>query len=197
MSEAELDLLYIATDLKQYHFCPRITYYEKCLPDFRPETYMMLAGEEAHERERARAVRRTLQAYRLVEGERRFDVSLRSLKLGLAGKIDEVVLAPGELPQAYPVDYKLIERVQDQHRCQLAAYALLLEEEWQVGVERGFIYLIPRRRAIEVIIDAALRKMVYTTLAEIRAIAERETLPPPPNGRRCQTCEFRRVCNDV
>lgn len=193
----ERDLLYIATDLKQYHFCPRITYYEKCLPDFRPQTYMMLAGREAHEREQARALRRTLHAYRLVEGERHFDVHLRSLTLGLAGKIDEVVLAPGDPPRAYPVDYKLTPQVQDQHRCQLAAYGLLLEEEWQVTVERGFIYLIPRRKAVEVIIDAPLREMVSHTLADIRAIAEREVLPPPPASRHpCQTCEFRRVCND-
>ncbi len=193
-----LDLLYIATDLKQYHFCPRITYYEKCLPDFRPETYSMLAGEEAHEREHTRALRRTLRAYHLVEGERHFDIHLRSLEMGLAGKIDEVVLAPGEPPRAYPVDYKLTERVQDQHRCQLAAYALLLEEQWRVVVEKGFVYLIPRRRAVEVLIDAALRESVYNTLLDIRFIAETETLPAPPASRRpCRTCEFRRVCNDI
>lgn len=197
MSEDELDLLYIATDIKQYHYCPRITYYEKCLPDFRPQTYMMLAGQEAHERERARAVRRTLQAYHLAEGERHFDVSLRSAALGLAGKIDEVVLCPGEPPQAYPVDYKLIERVDDQHRCQLMAYGLLLEEQWGVKVERGFIYLIPRRRAVEVALDAPLREMVYDTLKAIRTIAEREVMPPPDNRQKCPLCEFRRICNDV
>jgi len=197
MNEADLDLLYIATDIKQYHYCPRITYYEKCLPDFRPQTYMMLAGQEAHERERARAVRRTLQAYHLVKGERHFDVHLRSTALGLAGKIDEVVVCPDDPPQVYPVDYKLIDRVQDQHRCQLAAYGLLLEEQWGIRVERGFIYLIPRRRAVEVVLDAPLRETVYNTLEAIRTIASREVMPPPDNRQKCPLCEFRRICNDV
>ncbi len=65
-------------------------------------------------------------------------------------------------------------------------------------VEKGFVYLIPRRRAVEVLIDAALRESVYNTLLDIRFIAETETLPAPPASRRpCRTCEFRRVCNDI
>ena len=43
------------TDLKNYAHCPRVTFFEKCLPDVRPRVYAMDAGQEAHEEERARA----------------------------------------------------------------------------------------------------------------------------------------------
>ncbi len=192
------DLLYIATDLKQYIHCPRITYYENCLPDFRPTTYLMEAGREAHEEERIRAVRRTLRLYELAEGERHTEVSLRSEQLGLAGKIDEVIVVAGDPPLAYPVDYKLTDRLRPQHRLQLAAYALLLEDCWGARVEEGFVYLIVRRRAERVRIDAALRQAVLDALDDIRQIVEWERMPSAPaDKRRCSVCEFRRVCNDI
>lgn len=192
------DLLYIATDLKQYIHCPRITYYENCLPDFRPTTYLMEAGKEAHEEERIRAARRTLRLYGLVEGERHADVPLRSERLGLAGKVDEVIVVAGEPPLAYPVDYKLTDRLRPQHRLQLAAYALLLEDCWGAQVLEGFVYLIVRRRAERVKIDAALRQAVLDALVDIRQIVEWERMPPAPADKhRCGVCEFRRICNDV
>jgi len=191
------DLLYIATDLKQYTHCPRITYYENCLPDFRPYTYLMEAGREAHEEERIRAARRTLRAYGLVAGERHVDVSLRSERLGLAGKVDEVIYVAGDPPLAYPVDYKLTDRLRPQHRLQIAAYALLIEDCWGVQAPEGFVYLIVRRRAERVKIDQELRQAVMDALTDIRQIVEWERMPPVVvSSRQCAVCEFRRICND-
>ena len=35
------------SDLKQWVYCPRVFYYQQCLPDVRPTTYKMKAGVEA------------------------------------------------------------------------------------------------------------------------------------------------------
>ncbi len=209
------------TDLKQWVYCPRVFYYQACLPDVRPVTYKMKAGVEAGRAEEGREERRSLRAYGLSEGEREFNVPVRSVRLGLRGEVDMVITTgKGEV---IPVDYKL-SRIPGPHfQLQVAAYGLLLEEmrgvndchealhcftqreygllleEMRgVNVQRGFLYLIPERQAEEVRIDERLRKTVLAALDAMQRIVEREEMPPPtPNLRKCVACEFRRFCNDV
>ena len=184
------------TDLKQYSFCQRVIFYERCLPHLRPRTHKMDAGRDAHVIERKRATRRVLTQYQVVEGERRFDVRLRSERLGLVGEIDEVVYAQDGI--IIPVDYKLAKRVGEHHRLQLCAYAMMLEETAATPVERGYIYLIPKHKLIEVQFDAPLRQALENSVTAIRQMVEWERMPPPAQQiNRCVACEFRRFCNDV
>ncbi len=184
------------TDLKNYVHCARFPYYEKCLPDIRPRTYLMDAGEEAHEEERARARRRTLWQYGLPQGERRFNVRLASDTLRLIGIIDELVAAPDGV--FHPVDYKFSHRVTESFAVQIAAYAMLLEETYQCAVPQGYVYLISERRLLTVGITAALRQQVAEAVAHIRQMVEKEAMPPPTRVRaRCRACEWRLFCNDV
>jgi CRISPR-associated exonuclease Cas4 len=183
------------TLLKQYTYCPRVVYYETCTPGIRPTTYKMEAGQAAHERERERAARRKLAAYQLAEGERHFNVRVASSTLGLSGLIDEVVLHPQE---AVVVDYKLAGWAGDNHLIQVAAYALLVEEAFQLPVHRAFIYLIKPRQFETVLIEAGLRNSVAETLKSIQRIRLYEYMPPPVDrANKCSSCEFRRFCNDV
>lgn len=190
------------TDLKQYSYCPRIVYYHYCLPQIRPLTYKMEAGIAAHEDESEREQRRSLRPYGLTTGERFFDVWLRSDDLGVRGRIDMVIAVPecaAPNAEVMPVEYKLSERAPGRHfKVQLAAYALLLESAWQLPVRRGFLYLIPLRKAVAVPITPALRRQAHEQLASIRHMVEHEAMPDPPASRRpCVNCEFRRFCNDV
>ncbi len=190
------------TDLKQYAYCPRIVFYHYCLPDVRPITYKMQAGIAAQQDEVEREERRSLRPYGLRAGERFFDVRLSSATLGVRGRVDMVIAAPSRGAagaELIPVDYKLSERTPGRHfKLQLALYALLLEESWEQPARRGFIYLIPARRAVEVRITPALRRQALAELEAIRSMVARETMPAPPASRRpCISCEFRRFCNDV
>lgn len=188
-------LLFTVTDLKQYTYCARIFYYHACLPDVRPVTYKMQASIAVHETEPKRAVRRSLNSITAANGERYFDVAVQSARLHLAGQIDEVIETPAE---SIPVDYKLAQAEGQHFKMQLAAYALLLEETRQKPVMRGFLYLIPKHRTIEVPITARLRASVHTALKDMETIAAREQMPPATDWRqRCADCEFRRFCNDV
>ena len=188
---------FTVTDLKQYTYCAREVYYEYCLPLMHPQVGKMEAGRDAHEAERRRAARRTMAGYDGVEaGERRFGVRLASEELYLIGELDEVVYAnSGEV---IPVDYKLSKRVQMMHKMQLGAYALLLEQVEAVKVRRGFVYLIPKRKFVEVKMTPKLRAKVRAALEDMRDIVENERMPSPPaKVARCVDCEFRRFCNDV
>lgn len=190
--------LFRVTDLKEYSYCPRVFYYEACLPDLHPSTYKMQAGVNAHDRERERAARRTLKAYDLPAGRRRFDVAVRSAVLGLSGEIDEVVIVDDPNGEVIVVDYKLARSVGYHFKLQLAAYALMLAEMWQVPVTRGFVYLIPKRQAEEVAITSRLRKAVESAINDMHRIVETEAMPAPTRfNKRCVGCKHRRFCNDV
>lgn len=187
---------FTVTDLKQFSYCARVVYYERCLPHIRPRTYKMQAGKAAHEEEPKRAMRRSLSSYGELAGERFFDVSLSSARLNLSGTIDEVVrTANGEL---FPVDYKLARQVSSHYKLQLAAYALLLQDIENVTVQRGYIYLILNRRLVHVTMTPALFSAVEQALAALETIVAEERMPPAAENRSCcAACEFRRFCNDV
>jgi CRISPR-associated exonuclease Cas4 len=196
------DWLLEVTDLKQYTCCPRIVFYRYCLPRVRPVTFLMEEGIRGHLEEEDREERRSLRHYGLVDGERHFHLALQSTRLGLTGRVDLAIAVPShESPgaEAVVVEYKLSEQKAGAHfTLQLAAYALLLEEAWNLPVKRGFLYSIPLRRAEPVPITVHLRKKVMQTVVQIRQMVEREIMPPPPTSQaRCVSCEFRRFCNDV
>ncbi|MEI7642900.1 MAG: CRISPR-associated protein Cas4 [Chloroflexales bacterium] len=190
------------TDLKQWVYCPRVVYYRYCLPDVRPVTTLMAAGTAAHRDEGEREERRSLRLYGIKEGERSFDLTLCSERLGVRGRLDLAVAVPGRTTpgaEAVVIEYKDSERAAGAHfKLQLATYALLLEEAWGLPVRRGFFYAIPTRQVEPVTITAALRRKVAQTVSDLRAAVAGERMPDAPESRRpCVSCEFRRFCNDV
>ncbi|MGO8948897.1 MAG: CRISPR-associated protein Cas4 [Ktedonobacterales bacterium] len=192
------DGLLEVTDLKQHDYCPRIPFYRFCLPRIRPITYGMQEGIRAHREETAREERRSLRVFGLTDGERVFDLLLRSEPLGIVARLD-LAIRRADIPEAIVVDYKLSSGPAGSHfRLQLAAYALLLEEAWSLPVRRGFLYHIPQRQAEEIAITTALRKKVLHVRAAILASVQNERIPSPPSKRgKCVSCEFRRFCNDA
>lgn len=193
----DLEAPFRVTDLKQWAYCPRVVYYEFCLPNVRPTTYKMEAGREAGLAEQERERRRSLRTYGLETGRREFEVSLLSSTLGLRGKPDMVIWLDAAR-EAIPVDYKLSETAGEHFKLQLAAYGVMLEESTGYTVKRGFLYSIPKRRAEEIRIDRRLRDKLMATLTEMHRVLRYEAMPAPtPNRNKCLACEFRRFCNDV
>lgn len=194
--------MFRVTDLKQYHYCPRILFYHHCLPAIRPTTYKMQAGIEAQPQEEEREARRSLRRYGLSRGEIETNVYLESTRLGLRGEVD-LMIKTDDNPQGdwevIPVDYKLSTARLGQHfKLQLLAYGLLLEERYELPARRGFLYAIPRRQAQEVRFTAKLRTTLSRALAEMTDLVFHERMPAPAWPRaKCIACEFRRFCNDV
>src|SRR5215218_5069414 len=121
-------------------------------------------GKEEHETTSAKEARRTLKAYGIEEGERRFGVGLYSESLGLRGKIDMVILTPREV---IPVEYKVAAGIGLHHKYQLTAYAMLAEHTFGGTVTRASVYLTPAKKAQEVPITAAMRGHVKKILVRL------------------------------
>lgn len=196
MLDDTLAVPFLVTDVKQWMYCPRVLYYHVCLPDVRPITHKMEFGIEAGRAEEGREERRSLRAYGLTVGKREFNVRLQSERLGLRGEADMVITTPeGEV---IPVDYKLSTIDGPHFQMQVATYALLLEEQRACTIGRGFLYLIPERRAEVVPIDKRLRAKTLEALGAMQYMLASEKMPAPAaNLRKCVACEFRRFCNDV
>lgn len=188
------------TDLKQFEYCPRVVFYQYCMPGVRPVTYKMEAGIAAQDRVEELEKRRSLRAYELVDGVRHFNVSVQSVTLRCSGQVDLVIESETDDGKSLvPIDFKLSRREPGSHfKLQLACYALMLEENWRLPVSTGYIYLIPRKQAIRVEIDKRLRRRTAQALDEIRTMIENERMPAPTKQRqRCIDCEFRRFCGDT
>ena len=100
---------------------------------------------------------------------------------------------------AFPVEFKNTrQRLDLNARCQLTAYALMVEECFGVAVAQGFIYRIPTRRTTPIAISESLREKTRRALRDIRRMLSDEWMPPPtPQRGKCVECEFRRLCADV
>jgi CRISPR-associated exonuclease Cas4 len=184
------------SDVRQQAYCPRIPYFRLGLRlAHRPVTYQMTEGILEHQRTEALEQRRSLRAYGLADGERRFDLALRSERLGLSGRLDLLIVRESE---AIPVEFKNSSAgLALQHKYQLAAYALLVEEATGRPVRRTFVYFIPKREAREVAITPAMRAYCRRLIGEIRRNVELERMPEGTRQLgRCTACEFLSTCND-
>ncbi|MGQ0568091.1 MAG: CRISPR-associated protein Cas4 [Armatimonadota bacterium] len=184
------------SDIKQFLYCARIPFHRYVTRAPAVPTAKMTFGKEAHARTDRLERRRTLAEFELLEGEREFHVPLRSDRLGLTGTLDMLIRAPREV---IPVEFKdSVDPPGLNHKYQLVAYALLVEEHFDCIVRRGYIHLIPAKEVIEYAITPNMRRHVLRTLAEMRRVLASERLPAPPaNLGKCTDCEYRRFCNDI
>jgi CRISPR-associated exonuclease Cas4 len=159
-------------------------------------TYKMQRGRDVEAAVEAMEKRRGFRRYGLERGERRFGVWLHSAALELSGKLDLLIVTEDA---CYPVDFKDTEGgVRYNHRIQLAAYSLLVEENLARPVPIAFVYLVPSRQLVTVPVGAKEREEVTRAIAEMRRVIEQENMPSPtPVRARCVACEFRNYCADI
>ncbi len=186
----EEPIYFRVTDLKQWFYCPRIVYFQFVMPDLRPKTYAMEEGALKH----AELRRRRRRWRGLPDGEYRWNVAVRSETLHASGLVDLVIDTGEEL---VPVDFKDSMKASAHFKMQLAAYGIMLEEAMGKPVRRGFVYLLPRRRAEEVKLTARARSKVRGAFEEMLRSVLGEHMPPPPKSQaQCVSCEYRRFCDD-
>ncbi|HID96103.1 MAG TPA: CRISPR-associated protein Cas4 [Candidatus Latescibacteria bacterium] len=189
-------MIFTVSDIKQFLYCPRIIYFTYVMPVDKKPTFKMEFGKDEHLRAEGLEERRKLKIYGLEEGKRHFRLYLKSDRLGLSGILDMLIISDG---QYYPVDFKDSTRPPGaNHRYQLTAYSLLVEEKFGKPVRRGFIHLIPVKRTYAVDITQSMRDYAKKIITRMARIVEGEIMPSANRSRsRCRDCEFRIWCGDV
>jgi len=139
------EILFRVSDIKQYFYCPRIIYFTYVCPVPRKSTFKMDMGKEEHEAIQELEKRRLLKHYGLEEGSREFHLKLSSARLHLNGTLDLLIRSPQGF---FPVEFKFSSRKPSlNHKYQLAAYALLVEDYYGVAIRQGFLYFHPIKKS--------------------------------------------------
>jgi CRISPR-associated exonuclease Cas4 len=130
-----------------------------------------------------------------------FGVPVRSLRCGLAGRLDalEVTYRDRTLSvpvEARPVEYKVGKPKKGKHDIiQLGAQALCVEEMLGVEVPAASVFYGKTRRRIEVAIDDDLRIRVRAVAVRLHALINDEVTPPPRyQPELCDKCSLFEIC---
>jgi CRISPR-associated exonuclease Cas4 len=183
------------TSIKQYLYCPRIPYFLYVVPIPRKITAKMEMGKEEHEIVQELEERRILKKYGLENGERMFRVRLSSPKLRLSGILDMLIISN----QSYfPVEFKFSSnKPYLNHKYQLAAYALLVEDRFNVPVRQGFLYFHPARRIYAIKLTQGVKDYTKILLKKLWGLIIQGKFP---EGSRllshCCDCEYFLYCGD-
>lgn len=200
MSEEE-ELLTVS-DIKHYVYCPRTIYFDKVLHAEEKILSQQQTSGEAHDEIRKKDLRRVGAIYyskELKDAKKIFGLDLSSVRLGLKGSLDCLIVSGKE---HIPADYKLMRsnkgKVWLDHKYQLVAYALLVEENYDTVVKRGFVYYVPEKRVIEVRITESMKSYVVKVINDIRAIVREGYLPPVRVPlKKSLGCGFYWICKRV
>jgi len=189
------------TDLKHYFYCPRIVYFEKVLHVKPILGSQQIDSGERHEEYVKKENRRKDAVYYspdFMGASKMFFVPLYSHRLKLSGTVDLIIRTrDGEY---VPVDYKNMMsnrgRVWSDHKYQLTAYALLIDEVFDTCVKRGFINYIPEEKVMELEITRSMKVFVKRVLGDVEKIIREEKLPPIKVSRRkcVGGCGFKFLC---
>lgn len=193
-TEANMETYLRINELKNYLYCPRISFYTLCLRIDR-ETDLSRAGITEEQVTKHRMQRRRQALHAVKSGTRHFDVPVVSHQFQLVGRLDETVETSEGL---YLVDYKDTERDYGYWTLQMLAYQLCMEEAGR-RVAGVYIYTIPTRQYHEIHPNQTgdLRRL-EGVLQHLRRMVEEEICPPPVDQiGKCRSCQYARFCNDI
>jgi len=116
------------------------------------------------------------------------EVKLKSHKLKLKGNVDRVEIHKGTvLPIELKTGKMAKEGVWPSHRVQVAAYMMLLQEEYAIVVDRAIIRYLDHQQSRTVMLNPYM-EMEIRELTEKTARLFAGSEPPKPCGRENCTC---------
>jgi CRISPR-associated exonuclease Cas4 len=189
------------TDIKHYVYCPRLVYFDRVLHATPVFGSQQEDSKELHEDYVQKELRRKDAVYYSPEfeaAEKFLFTALSSPSLGLQGNVDLIIkTARGEY---VPVEYKNMNsdkgKVCMDHKYQLVAYGLLIEESYGTVVRRGFVDYIPEGLVLQFEITPTMKSHVKRVIGHIKRIIKDEELPPIRVAKqKCAGgCGHKQVC---
>ena len=125
-----------------------------------------------------------------------YSYHLKDTRLEVSGLCDKIEIIDGKY---YPISIKHstppIKGVWDQDAIDLAATAILIEEEFETEVFVGFIDYTKINERRPVVMDVNLRKALFDIINEVKEIEYNKKVPTVKiNDRKCENCEYKNIC---
>jgi len=116
--------------------------------------------------------------------------------LGITGKVDQVLVYPDSV---VPIEIKSgrapKEGAWENHKIQLAAYALLLENTFKVSIPAGYVKYIDENASRRIEINAFLKDQVKELIKNVYALLKSKKLPKKcDNLNKCEKCGLKNIC---
>ena len=186
-----------ASVLLEYLFCPRFIYFMNCLciDQNEDKRYKVLKGREVHEGKERVNIDYLRKRIGCVSKE--LGVYMSSEKYHIKGEVDEV-LTLSDSTMA-PLDYKYAEYKETifrTQRYQSIFYGLLIKENYNREVKKGFICYIRSKNLLkEIQITDRDFTELQTMIAEIIDITQKGYYPKGTKYKaQCIDCCYRNIC---
>lgn len=179
----------------EFLFCPRFIYFMNVLdiPQFEEYNFKVMLGRMVHTEKLN--VNKDYLRKKIGAKAKYFDVYMSNNFL--RGKVDEVIeLKDGTFA---PLDYKFAEYKDVVYKplmYQLFCYAVLIEDNFNVKVNKGFlVFTRSNNKLIEVNIPQESKNIIYDSCKDILNIIENNIFPKVKvNKTKCTNCIYRNIC---
>ncbi len=183
------------SDIIQYLYCPRFTYFERVLaiPQYEEKSYKVLRGRNLHDVKHATNKEYLRKKIGVVNKWQEQYLTNHLLR----GKVDEVLeLEDGTMA---PLDYKFAQykdKVFSTYKTQLHCYAQLIESNFGKVVNKGFlVYTRSKNKLITVEISDKDKRQVESCAQSIIEIIEKNAFPKATSyKKRCVGCTYANIC---
>lgn len=185
------------SEIIEHLYCPRFTYFMNCLniPQHEEMRYKVLKGREIHKRRETENIKYLRKRLGCIKKD--MGVYIASKKIRARGIIDEVLhLSDGTLS---PLDYKYTEYSEytfKTHKVQSILYALLIMENYNRPVKKGFIcYTRSKYKVKEILYREEDFIYAKEIVDEIFDIMLNGYYPKKTASRiKCIDCCYRNIC---
>ena len=121
---------------------------------------------------------------------------LKDTRLEVMGLCDKIEIVDGKY---YPISIKHstppLKGVWDQDAIDLAANAILIEEEFETEVFVGFVDYAKINERRPVVIDVNMRKALFDIINEVKEIEYNKKVPTVKiSDKKCGNCEYKNIC---
>lgn len=125
-----------------------------------------------------------------------YSFHLKDSKMELSGVCDKIEIVDGKY---YPITIRHsnppMKGVWDQDAIDLAANAVLIEEEFETEVFVGFVDYTKINERRPVVMDVNIRKALFDIINEVKDIEYNKKVPTVKiNDRKCGNCEYKNIC---
>lgn len=182
------------SEIIEFMYCPRFTYFMKCLSirQFEEKRYKVIKGRKVHEnKSRQDYIRQKIGG--ILKNK---NVYLISKTLGLKGIVDEIYkLRDGSYA---PVDFKYAEYKEKEfltYKTQMALYSLIIEEQFNCKVNKMFLVYARSKNLIkEIVLDDKTRKETQKALDQYKKVVSGYYPKSTRYKARCIDCCYQNIC---
>lgn len=181
--------------IRQYHFCPRIIYFN-LLTNIKPVYPKHIdLGNKYHNLQYKLTKHRKFKKLNINYKKILIEKYLENEQLNIDGIVDLAFICEDEV---IPVEFKFIEKKPSfSYILQVVGYGILLEKEFNLPFKRGFIIFSNNIKFYPIIFNDKLKNDFFKTIEEIEKIVQLGIFPNSnADENKCSQCEYLNYCDD-